>query len=355
MDKRIGEARDQGFRTYLLSAVAGSITGLTAALAPMVVLWYGGLEIMAGRLTLGQFVAFNSFLAYLYKPAEGLVNVNLTIQRSLGAAVRIFEMMDTPGEESSTQPSTGAFELEGGIRFENLSFCYEQGRTVLDDICLEVQPGEAVAVVGPSGAGKTTLVNLIPRFYKPSAGRILVGGTDTADLPLRALREAIGMVAQEPFLFTGTVADNLRYGRKGATRDEIVEAARRSCAHDFIQRLPRGYETLIGERGARLSGGQRQRLAIARTLLKDPSILIFDEATSSLDGETEAAILKELRGLMTGKTTLIVSHRLSALSLADRIIFLKEGRIEAEGNHADLLQRSKIYRDLFGIKVRSVA
>jgi ATP-binding cassette subfamily B protein len=180
-------------------------------------------------------------------------------------------------------------------------------------------------------------------------------GMDGAKLPLRALRKAIGVVAQEPFLFTGTVEENLRYGREDAPREEIVLAARRSCAHDFIQRMPDGYETLIGERGMRLSGGQRQRLAIARTLLSDTPILIFDEATSSLDGETEEAIQRELRDLLGEKTMLIVSHRLSFVSMAHRVVFLKEGRVEAEGAHADLLKHSKIYRELFGIKVRSVA
>jgi subfamily B ATP-binding cassette protein MsbA len=278
------------------------------------------------------------------------------LQQALGASERVFELLDTPPEMRDAPDAVALPPITGQVRFEEVSFDYgdsEQTREVLQRVSLAVEPGQVAALVGPSGAGKTTLVNLIPRFYDPTQGRILVDGYDIRRVQMRSLREQIGIVPQETALFSGSVQDNIAYGKLDATQEEIEAAARAANAHDFILALPEGYATLVGERGVKLSGGQRQRIAIARALLKNPRILILDEATSSLDSESELAVQEALERLMRDRTTFVIAHRLSTIINADWIIVLAGGQIVEQGPHAELLaQEGGLYRRMYALQFR---
>jgi ABC-type multidrug transport system fused ATPase/permease subunit len=268
-------------------------------------------------------------------------------QRATAAGERIFEVMDAP-EEIADRP--GAFELPPGgglLQFEQVDFEYMEGRPTLENIDLDVPAGRTIALIGHTGSGKTTLTSLVPRFYDVTAGRVLVDGVDVRDVTLHSLRRAIGVIPQDPFLFSTTVRENITFGAAGLGDDEVVRIARLAQAHEFVERLPDGYDTVIGERGITLSGGQRQRLAIARAIAVDPRILILDDATASVDATTEAKIRLGLREAMRGRTTLIIAHRLSTISLADEIVVLDRGRIAARGTHDELLQTSQVYRDIY--------
>jgi subfamily B ATP-binding cassette protein MsbA len=303
-------------------------------------LWYGSREIAAGELTLGEFTSFVAALLLMYGPAKKLSRVNATLQQAIAASERIFEMLDTHTEVEEKAGARAMAPFNRAIDFRDVVFGYDERDTrTLRGVSFSVQAGQMVAIVGRSGAGKTTLVNLLPRFYDVGGGSILIDGVDIRDVTLQSLRRQIGIVTQETVLFDDTVANNIAYGDPGAPRAVVEEAARAAHAHEFICTLPRGYETLIGERGQRLSGGQRQRLAIARAILKDAPILVLDEATSALDTEAELLVQEALANLMANRTSFVIAHRLSTIRRADAIIVLERGRVVEVGRHEELLAR----------------
>ncbi len=314
--------------------------------AQAAVLLVGGAAVVHGSLPLNQFISFNFYVAMMIGPLRQLGMWIGQSQRATASGERIFEIIDEP-EEVADRP--GAVELPAGggaIRFDGVTFGYAAERPVLEGIDLELRPGSTVALIGHTGAGKTTLASLVPRFYDATEGRVLVDGVDVRDLSLASLRRAIGVIAQDPFLFSTTVRENISLGKPDADDADVERAARMAQAHDFIAALPLGYETVIGERGVTLSGGQRQRIAIARALVVDPRILILDDATASVDASTEARIRLGLREAMKGRTTLIIAHRLSTIALADEVVVLEHGRVVARGTHAELYVTSPVYREI---------
>jgi ATP-binding cassette subfamily B protein len=321
------------------------------------VILVGGDMARRGSLSIPDFVAFNLYLSMVVFPLRMLGMWIGEGQRATASGERIFQILD---ESEDIRDLPGARELPAGpgrVSFQGLTFAYEPGRPVLEDIDLELAPGRTVALIGHTGSGKTTLASLIPRFYDVQAGRVTIDGADVRDVTLTSLRREIGVIAQDPFLFSATVRENLAFGRPDATDDEIREAARLAQAHEFVERLPDGYDTVIGERGITLSGGQRQRLAIARALVVDPRILILDDATASVDPTTEARIRLGLKEAMRGRTTVIIAHRLSTIALADEIVVLDHGRIVARGGHDEVLAESAVYREIYehGRVERSIA
>jgi subfamily B ATP-binding cassette protein MsbA len=313
-------------------------------------LWYGGRQVILGTLTPGELVAFLVYMMMVAGPMASFAGLYAQMREALGAGRRVFELLDTPAEPLDAPGAIQPGRLRGEVRFLDVRFGYEGVRPVLQDISLAVEPGEVMAVVGPSGVGKTTLVNLIPRFYDPTAGRIEIDGQDIRRLDLRGLRQQIGLVPQETFLFGGTVGENIAYGRPGASQAEIVAAAQAANADEFVAGFPDGYQTVVGEKGAKLSMGQRQRLTIARVLLKDPRILVLDEATSSLDTESERLVQEALERLMHGRTTFVIAHRLTTIQRADRIIALQDGRIVEQGPHEELVKRGGLYQHLWALQ-----
>ncbi len=316
-------------------------------LAQAAVLLFGARMVAHGSLTVGSFVSFNLYLALLVMPLRSLGMWIGQAQRATASGERIFQVLDEP-EEIADKPA--AVELppgDGEIRLENVSFSYLPGRPVLERIDLALDAGTTLALIGHTGSGKTTLASLVPRFYDVDTGRVLVDGVDVRDVTLASLRREIGVIPQDPFLFSTTVRENIAFGRPEMTDAEIERVARLAQAHEFVERLPQGYETVIGERGITLSGGQRQRVAIARALAVDPRILILDDATASVDATTEAQIRVGLREVMSGRTTLIIAHRLSTIALADEIVVVDEGRIAARGTHDELFETSSVYREIY--------
>jgi ATP-binding cassette subfamily B protein len=310
------------------------------------VLLVGGRMVAQGTLGLQPFLFFNILVVMLVMPLRMLGMWIGQSQRATASGERIFEIMDEP-EEISDKPDAGDMPSgEGRVRYEHVVFEYAPGRTVLQDIDLDLEPGRTVALIGHTGSGKTTLASLVPRFYDATEGRITIDGVDVRDVKLQSLRREIGIVSQDPFLFSATVRENIAFGRPDATDEEVVRAATLAQAHEFIDELPDGYETVIGERGITLSGGQRQRLAIARALIMEPRILILDDATASVDATTEARIRLGLREAMKGRTTIIIAHRLSTISLADELIVLDGGRIVGRGTDKELLESNPVYRDI---------
>ena len=315
--------------------------------AQAIVLLVGGRMVVNGDLTLGSFIFFNVLVVMLVQPLRMLGMWIGQSQRATASGERIFEVMDEPEEVTDLPDAVELPAGEGRVRFEHVSFGYDLERPVLRDVDLELEPGRTVALIGHTGSGKTTLATLVPRFYDTAAGRVTVDGLDVKEAKLVSLRRQIGIVAQDPFLFSDTVRENIAFGRPDASQEQIEEAARLAQAHDFVVALPEGYDTVIGERGITLSGGQRQRIAIARALLLDPRILILDDATASVDATTEAKIRLGLRQAMKNRTTIIIAHRLSTLALADELVVLDRGRIVARGTHEDLIQRSPVYREIY--------
>jgi ATP-binding cassette, subfamily B, bacterial len=315
--------------------------------AQAIVLLVGGRMVVNGDLTLGSFIFFNVLVVMLVQPLRMLGMWIGQSQRATASGERIFEVMDEPEEVTDLADAVELPAGEGRVRFEHVSFGYDLERPVLRDVDLELEPGRTVALIGHTGSGKTTLATLVPRFYDTAAGRVTVDGLDVREAKLVSLRRQIGIVAQDPFLFSDTVRENIAFGRPDASQEQIEEAARLAQAHDFVVALPEGYDTVIGERGITLSGGQRQRIAIARALLLDPRILILDDATASVDATTEAKIRLGLRQAMKNRTTIIIAHRLSTLALADELVVLDRGRIVARGTHEDLIQRSPVYREIY--------
>jgi ATP-binding cassette, subfamily B, bacterial len=316
-------------------------------LAQAAVLLVGGRMVVNGTLSLGAFIQFNVLVLMLVMPLRMLGMWIGQAQRATASGERIFQVIDEPEDIVNAE---GARELPDGrglVRFEAVTFGYDPDRPVLHEIDLELEPGRTVALIGHTGSGKTSLASLVPRFYDVTDGRVTVDGVDVRKVRLDSLRAAIGVIGQDPFLFSATVRENIAFGRPDATEDEILAAARASQAHEFIERLPQGYDTLVGERGITLSGGQRQRIAIARALAIDPRILILDDATASVDATTEARIRLGLREAMKGRTTIIIAHRLSTIALADEIIVLDGGRVAARGTHEALIGESPVYREMY--------
>jgi ATP-binding cassette subfamily B protein len=338
---------EQTLRANRQRATYVPLISFVPQLAQAAVLLAGARMVASGSLTPGSFVAFNVYLALLVLPLRALGMWIGQAQRATAAGERIFEIVDEPEEIADAPGAVDLPDGAGAIRFEHVGFGYAADRPVLSDVDLEIAPGRTVALIGHTGSGKTTLTSLVPRFYDATEGRVLVDGVDVRDVRLASLRGEIGVIAQDPFLFSATVRENIAFGRSNLSAAEVERAARAAQAHEFIERLPKGYDTVIGERGITLSGGQRQRIAIARALAVDPRILILDDATASVDATTEARIRAGLREATRDRTTLIIAHRLSTIALADEIVVLDDGRIAARGTHDDLLQTSAVYREIY--------
>jgi ATP-binding cassette subfamily B protein len=335
---------DANIRATRLRAFYVPLLSLMPAIAIAVVLLIGGVMVIHGVMTLGDFVRFNLLLAMLVLPLRMLGMWVGQAQRAVASGLRVFEVLDMEPDIVDAPEAVPLPPGGGAIRFTDVAFGYDPERPIVSGIDLAIEPGSTVALIGPTGSGKTTVTTLIPRFYDVTAGSVELDGVDVRDLPLTELRRAIGIVSEETFLFSSSVRDNIAFGAPGATDEQIEQAARRAQAHEFITSLPEGYDTVIGERGLTLSGGQRQRIAIARALLVDPRVLILDDATASVDATTEGRIKRALREVMHGRTTIIIAHRLSTIALADRVIAIEGGRVVADGDHDLLAETSETYR-----------
>jgi ATP-binding cassette subfamily B protein len=356
---RFGEANRKLMNLTIRQSMVGRwffmFLMLFGSVGPALIYWYGGHLAMGGSMTIGTIVAFVAYLGRLYGPASALVNVQVDVMTALALIERIFQYLDLPVEIDEKPGAIDLPPVRGHIRFDSVSFAYrEDGHLALEDVSFEAQPGQLVALVGPSGAGKTTITYLVPRFYDPTSGAIYIDGCDLRDVTLSSLSRQIGIVTQETFLFHATVRENLRYAKLDASDSEIESACRAAQIHDLIVSLPQGYDTLVGERGYKLSGGEKQRIAIARAILKDPRILILDEATSSLDSRSEALIQAALKPLLKGRTSLVIAHRLSTILAADMILVMGEGKLVEKGTHTELLAKDGLYARLYEEQFKAV-
>ncbi len=343
LDEYLAAAKVQSYSNPLMDVFAN--------LSTVVVLWFGGTLVIGGELSVGQLVAFNTYLLLMVRPVRRLGFLIGQSARAIAAGERIFEVLDAPVEVVDKPNAPPLPAIKGEVEFHKVSCTYYPGVPVLQEVSFQVNPGEVVALLGTTGCGKSTIVNLIPRFYDVTEGRILVDGHDVRDVQLLSLRRQIGIVMQDTTLFTGTIRENIAFGAPQATQDEIVRMARAARAHEFISGFPEGYDTAVGERGVTLSGGQKQRIAIARALLLDPKILILDDFTSAVDTETEALIREALDVLMKDRTTLIIAQRVSTVQDAHKIIILDHGRIVGQGSHAELVENNSVYNEIFQIQL----
>jgi ATP-binding cassette subfamily B protein len=347
------QIRDLNIRRAMIGRWFGMAMGLFGSIAPAVVYWYGGHRVIGGEASIGTVVAFAGLVGRLFGPISALLGVNVMVLSSLALFERVFDYLDLEHEIADKPGAVPLREPTGHLRFEDVSFSYIEGIPALQDISFDVPPGRFAALVGPSGAGKTTIAYLVPRLYDVTRGRVTIDGHDVREVTLASLGESISMVNQEPYLFHSSIRHNLRYAKPDATDAEIEVAARAANIHDFIAGLPHGYDTVVGERGYRLSGGEKQRVAIARALLKDPAVLILDEATSSVDSGTERAIQDALEHLTRGRTVLAIAHRLSTVLAADIILVIEGGHVVEFGSHAELLARGGVYARLYEQQFRA--
>lgn len=346
------ELRQMGLKVGKIQAVNMPLMLFVFMLASGLVIWYGGAEVIGGRSTIGELSQFYMYLMMMTMPMSMMGWLVDVVSRGIAAGKRIFEILDAESEVKQAPNAVELSEVQGLVRFEDVSFGYDSLNPVLHDVNLVARPGEMVALLGSTGSGKSTLVSLIPRFYDVGSGKITIDGVDIREATLTSLRHNIGIVQQEAFLFSATIRDNVAYGATGASMEDVVAATKAARLHDFIESLPLGYETWVGERGLTLSGGQKQRLTIARTILTNPRILIFDDSTSSVDTETEFLIQQALRELMRERTTFVIAQRLQTVKDADQILVLDQGTIVERGTHSQLLKEGTIYREIYEIQLR---
>lgn len=355
--QRFERENQRNFRAVMratkLTSLLSPLVEFSAAIAVTIILWYGGYSVVTGAITAGSLIAFLIYAINLSNPVKRLSQVYGNIQKAMAAGDRVFAILDTKPEVVEKTNAIVLPEVDGRVRFDHVSFSYDGEKKALDDFSLDVPAGRVVAIVGPSGAGKTTIANLLPRFYDATEGAITVDGIDVRDVTFQSLREQIGVVPQETMLFNATIKDNILYGRLDGTDEEVYAAAKAANALEFIERLPEGMDTLVGERGSSLSGGQRQRIAIARAILKNPKILILDEATSALDTESEKLVQEALERLMQGRTAFVIAHRLSTIKNADQIVVLREGKLVESGTHDELVAAGGLYQHLYSVQFAS--
>lgn len=342
-------------RDTRIGAISHPLMQLFGGIGIALVVWYGGSQVLAGTSTPGTFFSFLTALIMIYEPLKGISRVNSTLQQGIAASERVFDVLDVAPDVEDKSDAIDLPVAKNVIKFNDVRFCYDENTEVLKGINLQVRTGEVLALVGPSGGGKSTLVNLLPRFFDVSSGSLSIDGTDVRDVTQKSLRNQIGMVTQQTILFNDTVRNNIAYGSPDATYEEIKEAARAAHALSFIVQLPEGFDTIIGESGARLSGGERQRLSIARAILKNAPILILDEATSSLDTESEREVQQAIENLVQSRTTFVIAHRLSTIRHADRILVIQDGCIVEEGTHETLLPRGGVYTMLHDMQFQDDA
>jgi ATP-binding cassette subfamily B multidrug efflux pump len=349
--KRFNAENDKWFeltaRSVRLMAWNLPLLDLIGNIGTVFIIWYGGTMVIRGQLSFGELVAFSTYLSQLVRPIRRLGWLITSLFQASASGERIFEILDEDSDVHDAPDAVGIGEVKGDVHFENVSFSYFKRHQVLSDISFDVAAGQTIALLGTTGSGKSSIINLIPRFYDPTQGRVLIDDTDIRKVTLRSLRSQIGIVLQDTTLFATTIKENIAFGSPGATSDQVISAAQAAQAHEFIEEMPKGYETIVGERGNTLSGGQKQRVAIARALLSDPKILILDDATASVDTETEHLIQLAMENLMRGRTSFVIAQRLSTIRKADLILVMDRGKIIARGTHADLIRSSGIYADIY--------
>lgn len=337
-----------------LNSLFGPTVQVVSVLGTVLIYWYGAKLMKDNQVTIGILIAFTTYLKNFWNPVTTLSNFYNQLLIAMASSERIFELMDQEPDIVDLPDAVPLPAVKGEVSFENVSFEYEEGHAVLKNISLKVKPGENIALVGPTGSGKTTLINMVARFYDPTEGRVLIDGHDIRHVTLDSLRESVGIMLQEPFIFSGTVLENIKYGKPDASFEEVVRAAKAVNAHDFIVKMEEGYNTKLHERGSRLSIGQRQLIAFARVLLADPDILILDEATASVDTHTEILLQKAVEKVLKGRTSFVIAHRLSTIRNAHRIAFIKDGEIREIGSHEELMKKKGLYYELYEVQYKAL-